>query len=282
MSSLGDRHAAEIASGDRFEFGKNWQRFLSVLNEERIDEAVQSLKNMLQVDSLEGKTFLDIGCGSGLFSLAARRLGARVHSLDYDPHSVACARELKRRFFPDDHQWSIEPGSILDREYIAGLGTYDIVYSWGVLHHTGEMWNAFANALLPVADGGTFFIAIYNDQGWRSKAWRLLKKIYCGSTPGRWMVTLLGSTYFFLVCLKEDLVRFRNPFRRYREYKKNRGMSMFHDWLDWFGGYPFEVARVDTLVNHFADLGFQVTRLTSVGGALGCNEFVFRKLPPKP
>ncbi len=87
-------HAQEVAGKQRFEFGANWNRFLAVLNDERIAQAEESLKRMLEVDNLQGKSFLDIGSGSGLFSLAARRLGARVYSFDYDPKSVACTREL--------------------------------------------------------------------------------------------------------------------------------------------------------------------------------------------
>jgi 2-polyprenyl-6-hydroxyphenyl methylase/3-demethylubiquinone-9 3-methyltransferase len=165
-------HAAEIAQGGRFEFGRNWARFLAVLDDERIARAEESLKQMLEVENLEGKSFLDIGCGSGLFSLAARRLGARVHSFDYDPQSVACATELRRRYFPDDERWTIEEGSALDSDYLRRLGAFDVVYSWGVLHHTGQMWQALDNAQLPVAAGGKLFIAIYNDTGTQSTRWK--------------------------------------------------------------------------------------------------------------
>ena len=109
------RHTSEVRHGDRFEFGANWTRFLSVLNDERINEAKISLKKMLGVDSLIGKTFLDVGSGSGLFSLAARLLGAKVFSFDYDPQSLSCTAELKRRYFPGDFDWTVESGSVLDR-----------------------------------------------------------------------------------------------------------------------------------------------------------------------
>jgi 2-polyprenyl-3-methyl-5-hydroxy-6-metoxy-1,4-benzoquinol methylase len=141
----------EIADGQRFAFGRNWSRFLELLDERRIAEAEASLCAMLGVTDLHDRRFLDIGCGSGLFSLAARRLGAEVRSFDFDRQSVACAAELRRRYLPDDAGWRIEPGSVLDPEFMGALGTYDVVYSWGVLHHTGAMWIALERALARVA-----------------------------------------------------------------------------------------------------------------------------------
>jgi 2-polyprenyl-6-hydroxyphenyl methylase/3-demethylubiquinone-9 3-methyltransferase len=144
------RHAEEVAAGKRFQFGKNWSAFLSHLDDERIARAEESLKVMLDRDDLQGQRFLDIGSGSGLFSLAARRLGASVLSFDYDPRSVACAAELKRRYFPDDDEWQVREGSVLDLGFVESLGVFDIVYSWGVLHHTGHMSQALENAAAAV------------------------------------------------------------------------------------------------------------------------------------
>ncbi|NCT99433.1 MAG: class I SAM-dependent methyltransferase [Comamonadaceae bacterium] len=271
------QHAAEVDAGNRFRFGENWARFLRTLNEARIAVAEQSLKSMLGRDTLAGLRFIDVGSGSGLFSLAARRLGAQVHSFDFDPQSVQCAMELRSRYFPDDAQWTIQEGSVLDADFIDGLGQHDIVYSWGVLHHTGEMWKALELVTRLVRNGGQLFIAIYNDQGHISRRWTSIKKLYCSGPLGRLLVKAVCIPYFVLPPLLLDLVKLRDPTRIYREYYRERGMSRVHDWYDWLGGYPFEVAKPEEIFDFYTARGFRMERMTTCGGGLGCNQFVFRR-----
>jgi 2-polyprenyl-3-methyl-5-hydroxy-6-metoxy-1,4-benzoquinol methylase len=273
---LTEQRAAEDAER-RFRFGENWRRFLSVLNQERIAEAEKSLGEMLETEELRGKSFLDIGSGSGLFSLAACRLGARVHSFDYDPESVACAEELKRRYRAGDADWTIERGSVLDTDYVRRLGQFDIVYSWGVLHHTGAMWRALENAALPVAPRGKLFIAIYNDQGRKSQAWLKVKRAYVSGAAGKLLVPMLFIPYFIAGGLAKDLLRGRSPLARYTEYKRSRGMSIVHDWIDWLGGYPFEVARPEEILSFYCERGFTLEKMITCGGGLGNNQFVFTR-----
>jgi SAM-dependent methyltransferase len=260
----------------RFAFGRNWADFLRVLDDGRILEAERSLAGMLDAARLSGATFLDVGSGSGLSSLAAMRLGARrVHSFDFDPDSVACTRELKRRYFPDAAHWTIEQGSALDADYMKSLGHWDVVYSWGVLHHTGDLWKAVDIATHAVAPGGVLFIAIYNDQGPWSRFWTGVKKTYNAGAVGRGAMLSVFVPWWIARGLAVDLVRRVNPVRRYREYQSARGMSVWHDWKDWLGGFPFEVARPETVFDFVKARGFSLARIRTCGGTVGCNEFVF-------
>ena len=274
-------HAGELARGERFEFGANWSRFLAVLDERRIATAEESLKRMLEVADLRGRSFLDIGSGSGLFSLAARRLGARVHSFDYDPQSVACTRELRRRYFNEDADWTIEEGSALDEDYVRALGTFDVVYSWGVLHHTGAMWPALANAALPCAVGGKLFVAIYNDTGTQARRWLWIKRTYNRlPRPVRVPFALAVSAPEEVKGALRALLKGR-PLayvRTWTDYGKgDRGMSHWRDIVDWVGGYPYEVAAPEEIFDFYKARGFTLTKLKCGGVGLGCNEFVFER-----
>ncbi|MFH1957675.1 MAG: class I SAM-dependent methyltransferase [bacterium] len=261
-----------------FNFGRNWEKFVRQVGEESIKKASKSLRNSLKLETLSGKTFLDVGCGSGLFSLAAMQLKAdKVVSFDYSAESVNAAMTLKNAYFKGIRNWLIMQGSILDKQFLSGIGEFDIVYSWGVLHHTGDMRQALKNVIPLIKRNGLLFIAIYNDQGRVSRRWRKVKFFYNKlpdflKLPYVSFIMIIFEFKSFMV----SLLRGRSPFSRWFQTKA-RGMDIFYDWVDWVGGYPFEVASPEEISNFYYGRGFKLEYLKTCGGGSGNNEFIFRK-----
>jgi 2-polyprenyl-6-hydroxyphenyl methylase/3-demethylubiquinone-9 3-methyltransferase len=260
---------------ERFDFGANWRSFLERVDEARVGRAVESLRATLGTSDLAGARFLDVGSGSGLFSLAARRLDARVVSFDADAGSVACTEELRRRFRPGDDAWEIAHGSVLDETFLRSLGVFEVVYAWGVLHHTGALWRALELTIERVAADGRLLVALYNDQGWRSRFWRRVKRTYARGPAERFAVAGVFVPAMAAAGALHDLARARSPLARFST-PGERGMSVVHDWRDWLGGLPYEVASPDAVITFCAARGLSIETVRTVRG-LGCNQYVCRK-----
>jgi len=265
----------------RFGFGENWLDFARHLDDDRIAEAEKSLRALLGRESLAGLRFVDIGSGSGLFSLAARRLGARVHSFDYDPDSVLCTQTLRELHRPGDPDWTVERGSVLDRGYLQSLGSFDIVYSWGVLHHTGAMHDALQAASTLLVPGGLFAFALYRRTLFCG-LWRVEKRWYAAASPR--MQQRARAVYlalFRLACVATG-----RDFQSYvANYGSSRGMDFIHDVHDWMGGYPYESISPAAVAARMQQLGLTLVACNTRPGGLGlfgsgCDEYVYRREPP--
>jgi 2-polyprenyl-6-hydroxyphenyl methylase/3-demethylubiquinone-9 3-methyltransferase len=214
----------------------------------------------------------------------AYQLGAsKVVSFDIDPHSIKCCEYLREK---EGHSpnWQIKQGSILDDDFVSSLGKYDFVYSWGVLHHTGRMWQAIENASKLVVEKGAFCIAIYN----KADAWGLYPDGRCGPShlwvkekrlysrmPSPLQTLIDYSVMAVLVVLY--ILTFNNPVKTIRSHKRFRGMSWRIDIKDWLGGYPYEYASVDEVFSFVKNLGFSMENLRCNSGLMN-NEYLFRKL----
>ena len=259
-----------------FEFGQNWKDYSKTVDQKRIDAAVAGVRRLFP-DGLTGKTFLDIGCGSGLHSLAALSLGATaVMAVDIDENSVSTTQELLTKHAPG-LKWTARVASIFDASPDS-LGRFDVVYSWGVLHHTGDMWRAIERAADLVRSGGQYAIAIYSATSCDA-IWKIEKQIYSRSPRFvQWCIRGLYMTALFTRLL---LTR-KNPISFVKNYADDRGMNFSHDAHDWLGGYPYETASAVEIHDRVCRMGFTEERsfpLPRTFGLFGsgCHELVFRK-----
>ncbi|MCC6467676.1 MAG: methyltransferase domain-containing protein [Alphaproteobacteria bacterium] len=267
----------------RFEFGKNWASYAEGVGAAQVDHATRCLENLVPRESLTGKSFLDLGCGSGLHSLAALRLGAaRVTAIDYDPVAVETARRLLSLHGATGNGGAtVRQGDIL-RLTPAAIGRHDIVYSWGVLHHTGDMFAAIARAAALTRPEGLLVLALYRRTP-LCPAWRIEKRIYSASPA--WLQDAILAAYMAAYRLRLALTG--TDYAAFlADYVQARGMEFRHNARDWLGGYPYESIAPDRLRSLMAEMGFREVR-TVVAPAhwglfgSGCDEYVFRA-PSEP
>lgn len=261
----------------QFDFGQNWSDFSrSAATAERADEARRDFASLMEGIDLRDRSFLDIGFGQGFSLLSAASMGARVAGCDINPK---CGAVLKHNLalFPEaaGATLDVEIGSILDpavvhrlRSGVAAQGGFDVVHSWGALHHTGNMRRAIQQAASLVRPGGVLVLAIYN-RHWSSRAWLLIKWLYCKSA--RWVQRLMVSLLYPVIWLAKLAVTGQDP------KKKERGMDFFYDVVDWIGGYPYEYMSISEMEAFLDPLGFSLLRVNPAKVPTGCNEFVLRR-----
>ena len=272
---MGDTQSidSEMPLEKRFTFGKNWSKFVdSHFNPERLEGSIRVFQDFTSLQVLSSKTFIDVGCGSGLHSLAAHKMGAKkITSFDFDPKAVDATAKLKT-MAGSPSNWAINQGSVLDLDFVSSLGKFDFVYSWGVLHHTGSVWEAIKNASTLVASEGQMYLALYSlDVQPNAEYWLKTKEKYVKSSSFRKMV--MEQSYLYRYYYSSSILqRIIGLFKA--ESGRTRGMELMTDVRDWLGGWPMEFVLDDEVVSFVDKLGYQITNIKK-GEA--CTEFLFKK-----
>jgi len=252
----------------RFNFGKNWKNFLRKIDDNKINLAMASLNNLLGYN-LKNKSFLDIGSGSGIFSLAARKLNMKVYSIDIDPESIKCTKALKNKYFRHDKDWTIKKISLLSKNFKQKINkNYKYIYCWGVAHHTGNMYQSFKKIISISQTKTKLVLAIYNKQFLKSYLWLKIKYLFNLNVFFKLLFILFFFPYFFLI---------RTILHKIKNKKDARGMNNWNDMIDWLGGYPYQFEKPSIIINFFKKNNFKLIKKNLCGDNLGCNEFVFEK-----
>lgn len=253
-----------------FDFGNNWKKYSEkYLTETELNSAKESLKRILGEDGLKGKSFLDIGCGTGLFAICACLLGSnKVIGIDINRKCIETSEDNSKRFIKNEQCIEYFQISILDDDKLESIGKYDMVYAWGSLHHTGNMWKAIDNSSKLVANGGLLWLAIYN-RHITSPVWKIIKKYF--NKTNKYNKVIIANIYLFLLLMARIVPNIRNNF------KKRRGMSLYYDAIDWLGGYPYEYASPNEIIKYFENINFEMINFSPTLGFTGCNEYLFQK-----
>tara|TARA_B100001063_G_C16709692_1_gene527317 strand:+ start:122 stop:1153 length:1032 start_codon:yes stop_codon:yes gene_type:complete len=159
-------------------YGKLWkERFLDFSLDQT--KFLKKLLNKLDFDikKIKGKKILDMGCGSGRFTSAFAKLGAKkVYGVDLGSDGISVAKKLTKKF--NIKNATFKNASVLNMPFKNNY--FDFVFCKGVLHHTGNLKRGLDEFIRMIKINGYGYLYLYGRGGifWYSrKKMRKIMKI---------------------------------------------------------------------------------------------------------
>jgi SAM-dependent methyltransferase len=152
-----------LPGGDNLLSDRNWR--------ENVDKFILDELQMTR-EQIRGKRVLDAGCGQGRWSYGFIKLGATVRGIDTSVSAIKYANEHLKRTTPPARFCVL---NVLDERQLSKVfnnAEFDIIWCWGVLHHTGDPEKGFDNLVKLLKPGGTIHLYLYGKKSFVNKFWR--------------------------------------------------------------------------------------------------------------
>lgn len=220
----------------------------------KIEKQIEFLNKLIGRDNIENKIVLDAGCGTGIAAISFKKLGAnKVIGIDISKKSLLTAKKLAEEA---GVKLKFITGDLLN---LPLKGNFDIIHSFGALHHTGDTKGAFANLINLLGENGQFYLALY----WRTRLTFLHQFI-------RKILRLLPESAW------EPISKFITKFMVGKK-KTQRGFDGYGEALDWLCVPHRDHYRPEEIKKWFKEYNMQSELLVKQTGRFkSTSNFVIR------
>jgi SAM-dependent methyltransferase len=186
----------------------------------------------VSAEELPGRTLLDAGCGNGELTRAVAEYGLEVVAMDFSRSVDGARRRLFEQGYPVSHRVHYLQGDVLVPPFLPG--SFDLVHSSGVLHHTPSTERAFRSVARLPRPGGKLYVQLYR----RRENWVHYTNVALRAVTTRLPMRLLYALCYAATPLHAALSRLVHRLRREppppRATARERAVQMFDNYSPRF------------------------------------------------
>lgn len=125
-----------------------------------VDKIISQEELCIKPGWFKGRKVLDAGCGNGRWTYGFLKLGARVTAVDYSQNAL----KIVSTSLGQNKNLAVRKVNLLELPRWLKKEKFDLVFSWGVLHHTGNIRKALKNVAPLVKDDGVLYLYLYGKE----------------------------------------------------------------------------------------------------------------------